>query len=168
MNDDTTKDLLEYDDSGKAILPTGLNVLTILTFIGCSIFGLLTLFMPFLYRLAIKLMDKTKSSGEDIPAKKLADMEKSRASMELALQNAVPLIIIGMAGIILCFVGALWMRKFKKDGYWLYVAGQIVPLAGSVIIMGQYQFSDWKSYAGFIIPIVFILLYTTQRKYLTK
>jgi len=43
MNQDNTKDLLEYTEDGKAILPSGLNVLTILTFIGCSILGLLTL-----------------------------------------------------------------------------------------------------------------------------
>ena len=35
MNQDTTKDLLNYDEQGKPKLPSGLNVLTILTFIGC-------------------------------------------------------------------------------------------------------------------------------------
>ena len=167
MNQDTEKDLLQFDDNGKAILPTGLNVLTILTFIGCSIFALLTLCMPLLYKFAISAMDKAKT--DDMSAEKMADMQKSRALMELTLQNSVPLIAIGMAGIILCFIGALWMRKFKKDGYWMYVAGELAPILGSFFIMGSAQYTGVTSILiGAAVPVLFVVLYTMQRKYLTK
>lgn len=169
MNQETTKDLLEYDDQGKAIMPTGLNVLTILTFIGCSIFGLFTLFTPMIYKFSLNMIDKAKSSGQELSEKQLAEMEKNRAAIELGMQNMVPIMIIGLLGIILCFVGALWMRKFKKDGYWLYVAGELAPIIASVLIVGTAQFTSiWSVLLGVGIPIIFVLLYTMQKKYLTK
>ena len=89
--------------------------------------------------------------------------------MELSQQNAIPLTIIGMAGIILCFVGALWMRKLKKDGYWMYVAGEIAPVLGSVFILGTAQYTGVSSILlGVGIPILFVVLYTLQRKHLVN
>ena len=169
MEQTTSKDLLDYDDQGKAKMPTGLNVLTILTFIGCAIFGLLTLLAPVINKFMLGVMDKAINSGQDIPSKKLAEMEKGRAAIELSNQNMIPLMVIGMVGIILCFIGALWMRKFKKDGYWMYVAGEVAPVLGGLFIMGTGQYTGVMSVVfGVGIPLIFILLYTMQRKYLTK
>src|SRR3982750_4839752 len=98
MNQDTTKDLLQYDDNGKAILPSGLNVLTILTFIGCAIFGLLTLCTPLINKFLLNWREKAASSGQEISESKLAEKEKGRAALALASQNMIPLIAIGMAG----------------------------------------------------------------------
>jgi hypothetical protein len=169
MNQDTTKDLLNYDDQGKAKIPGGLNVLTILTFIGCAVFGLLTLLTPVINKFFKDLMDKAASSGKELSTKQLEAMEKGKAAMELASQNMIPLMIIGMVGIILCFIGALWMRKFKKDGYWIYVAGEIVPMIGSLLLLGTAQYTGVVSVLlGVGIPLLFVILYTTQRKYLVK
>ena len=145
MNQDTAKDLLNYDEQGQAKLPSGLNVLTILTFIGCSIFGLLTLFSPMLNKFLLGIMDKAGSSGQELTAKQIEEMQKGRAALELANQNMIPLMAIGLVGIALCFIGALWMRKFKKDGYWMYVAGELAPVLGSFLIMGAAQFSGVMS-----------------------
>ena len=169
MTQETTADILNFDENSKPKLPSGLNVLTILTFIGSAVFGLLTLLMPFLYKFLIGMMDKAVNSGKELSAKELAGMEKSRSLMELSQQNAIPLTIIGMAGIILCFVGALWMRKLKKDGYWMYVAGEIAPVLGSVFILGTAQYTGVSSILlGVGIPILFVVLYTLQRKHLVN
>lgn len=169
MTQETTADILNFDENMKPKLPSGLNVLTILTFIGSAVFGLLTLLMPFLYKFLIGMMDKAVNSGKELSAKELAAMEKSRSLMELSQQNAIPLTIIGMAGIILCFVGALWMRKLKKDGYWMYVAGEIAPVLGSVFILGTAQYTGVSSILlGVGIPILFVVLYTLQRKHLVN
>jgi hypothetical protein len=169
MNEETTKDLLTYDEQGKAKLPSGLNVLTILTFIGCGVLGLMTLLAPVIYKFSLSMMEKATSSGQDLSAKDLAEMEKGKAAIELAQTHMVPIIAIGMVGIILCFVGALWMRKLKKDGYWIYVAGELAPLLGSVLIMGTAQFTGIGSVLMAVgIPVLFVILYTMQRKYLTK
>jgi len=169
MNQETTKDLLEYDDQGKAIMPTGLNVLTILTFIGCAIGGLFTLFTPMINKFLLSAMEKAASGGQEIPADKLREMEKGKALIELSSQNMIPLMSIGLVGIILCFVGALWMRKYKKDGYVMYVIGELAPIVGSLFILGTSQFTGVVSILiGLGVPCLFVILYTLQRKYLTK
>lgn len=169
MNQDTRNELLTYDEDGKPKLPSGLNVLTILTFVGCAIFGLLTLASPAINKFFLSLLDKAASSGQELSAKQVADMEKGRAALELAKQNLIPVMVLGMVGIVLCFIGALWMRKFKKDGYWIYVAGHIVPLLGGLLVMGTAQYNGVFSVLIAVgVPLVFIVLYTMQRKYLYK
>ncbi len=169
MNQDTTKDFLQYDDDGKPTLPSGLNVLTILTFIGCSVLGLLTLFTPAINNFFSKALEKAASSGKEFSTKELEAMEKGKAALELAKQNMVPLMIVGIVCIALCFVGALWMRKFKKDGYWLYVAGELAPIVAGFFIMGSTQYQGvWSIVIGIGIPVLFVILYTMQRKYLIK
>ena len=166
MNSETN-DVLNYDENVKPKLPTGLNVLTILTFIGCAIFGLVTLALPMIYKFALEMMEKATSSGKELSTKQLVDMEKSKAAMELAQQNMIPLIIIGMIGIILCFIGALWIRKLKKDGYWMYVAGELAPVIAGFFLLGSQQYDGAFSIIISIgIPLIFVFLYTMQRKHL--
>ena len=168
MNDTTTtNDLLNYNEPVKPTLPSGLNVLTILTFIGCAIFGLLTILTPFIYKFSLGMMEKAKASGQDFTEKQMAEMEKGKAAMELATQNMVPIMVVGIVGIVLCFVGALWMRKLKKDGYWIYVVGELAPIAASTVIMGTAQFTSiWTVLFGVGIPVIFVVLYSLQRKHL--
>jgi ABC-type spermidine/putrescine transport system permease subunit II len=169
MQQDTSKDLLSYNDEGKAIMPSGLNVLTILTFIGCSIFGLITLCLPVIYKFVLGFIEKAKSSGQEISAKDLEELAKNKAAIEIGLQNVVPAMVISITGIVLCFLGALWMRKYKKDGYWIYITGELAPIIASAIIMGTTQYSSvWGVLANIGIPVLFVVLYTLQRKYLTQ
>jgi len=164
----TSTSTLELDKEGAAKLPSGLNVLTILTFVGCGVLLIWTLCWPMFNKFMLNFMDKAKSSGTELSAKQLEDMQKSIAVIEITQANIVPLTILSLVGVALCLMGAIWMRKLKKDGYWIYVAGQVVPIIAGFLIMGTYQFSDWKSYVGLAITALFILMYTTQRKYLTK
>ncbi len=170
MNQNTEQDILNYDDpQNKPKLNTGLNVLTILTFIGCGIFGLLTLFAPVLYNFGLNMMEKAKNSGKEFSTKELEEMSKNKAAIELSVQNMIPIMIIGIVGIVLCLIGAIWMRKLKKDGYWMYVAGELAPVIAGALIVGTTQFTSvWSVLGGVGIPIVFVVLYTMQRKYLTK
>ena len=149
-------------------LPRGLNVLTILTFIGCALGAIFTLATPWIMKFSLNMINKASETGTDLTPKQTADMEASRKVIELTQINMVPLLIIGAAGIILCFIGALMMRKLKKDGFWIYVAGQILPIIGSFALLGMAQFTGVSSYLMFLIPIVFIVLYSMQRKYLVK
>ena len=149
-------------------LPRGLNVLTILTFIGCALGAIFTLATPWIMKFSLNMINKASETGADLSPKQTADMEASRKVIELTQINMVPLLIIGAAGIILCFIGALMMRKLKKDGFWIYVVGQILPIIGSFALLGMAQFTGVSSYLMFLIPIVFIVLYSMQRKYLVK
>jgi hypothetical protein len=165
MNDTNYNDTLSSNDFEEKKLPQTLNVLTILTYIGCAIFGLLTLFTPMILNFSSKMMEKA-TTGADLTPKQLEDVEKSRHIIELSKSNLVPLMAIGLIGIVLCFVGAYMMRKLKKDGYWIYVAGEILPVLGNFALLGMAQFTGASSFIGLLIPIVFIMLYTMQRKHL--
>lgn len=160
-----TKDSLDINEFDKPKLPSMLNVLTILTFIGCGLFALLTLGTPMFLSFSKNMIEKAQSSGKDLSAKEAADIQKGLAQIELSEANMIPLIIIGMAGIILCFVGALMMRKLKKDGFWIYIAGQAVPIIGNSVLIGVAQYKELGSIFMLTVVAVFIILYATQRKY---
>ena len=159
------ENLSEYESQS---LPRGLNVLTILTFIGCAIGAIFTLITPWLMKFLLGIMNKAAESGTDLTQKQVADMEASKKVIELTQANMVPLLAIGIVGVVLCFVGALMMRKLKKDGFWIYVAGQVLPIVGNLALLGMAQFTGVSSYIMFLIPFVFIFLYSRQRKFLVK
>lgn len=160
-----TEQLSEFQAKG---LPGSLNVLTILTFIGCGLGAIFTLATPWIMKFSLGMMNKAAESGTDLTPKQVSDMETSRKAIELTQSNLIPLLLIGAAGLVLCFIGALMMRKLKKDGFWIYVAGQVLPIAGNLAIMGMAQFTGATSYIMFLIPVVFIILYSRQRKYLVN
>lgn len=163
-----TNDLENLSEFQTQALPRGLNVLTILTFIGCAIGAVFSMATPWLMKFSLNMINKAAETGTDLTPKQIADMEASKKVIELTQANMTPLILIGAAGIILCFIGALMMRKLKKDGFWIYVAGQVLPIIGSLALLGMAQFTGVSSYLMFLIPIVFIVLYSMQRKYLIK
>ncbi len=162
----TAPDRLEMNEFERPVLPKSLNILTILTFIGCGIFLLFSLATPAILKFTKNMMDKANTA--ELSPKEVADMEKGRVAIQLAEQYMVPLMITGVVGILLCFVGALMMRKLKKDGYWLYLAGQVVPYIASIALMGTAQFAGPSSFVFPAITLIFIVLYTMQRKYLVR
>lgn len=162
----TAPDRLEMNEFERPVLPKSLNILTILTFIGCSILLLFSLATPAILKFTKNMMDKANTA--ELSPKEVADMEKGRVAIQLAEQYMVPLMITGVVGILLCFVGALMMRKLKKDGYWLYLAGQVVPYIASIALMGTAQFAGPSSFVFPVITLIFIVLYTMQRKYLVR
>lgn len=165
----TPANKLEFSEDGKAKLPSGINILTILTFIGCGIGLLFVLFTPVLNKFFLGMMEKAKSSGAELTTKQLTDIEKGQAVIELTQANMIPLMVIGLLGIALCLVGALWMRKLKKDGFWIYVGGELLPVIGSFIILGTAQFTGVTSILmGIGLPLLFVILYAMQRKYLVN
>jgi hypothetical protein len=148
-------------------LPSLLNVLTILTFIGCAvelISGSLNLMNG---RKNLDKLEELQSSGQldNAPAflKRFAGPE-ALENARLAYENRIPLFIVMVVGAALCFYGALQMRKWQKSGYYLWLIGEILPTLASVILIGI----GFAGNAGWflIFPLLFIILYTTQLKYL--
>lgn len=167
MSNYNQTDLLQDTPTSQG-LPKALHVLTILTFIGSALGLIMSLLTPMFMKFGKTMMDKAMTMSSELSAQQLADLEKSRRMMELTEANMTPLLILGVLGAVGCFLGALWMRKLKKDGFTVYVAAQIIPLVGSLILMGEYYFSDWKNYLGVLIPLIFIFLYARQRKHLVN
>ena len=157
-----TTDTFQTNEFLKPQRSQKLNILTILTFIGCS-FGLLFLLAtPAIMKFSKSMMEK--SSSADLTPKQIADMRLAVENMDKVQANIVPIGIVSIIGIGLCFFGALMMRKLKKDGFWIYVAGQVIPLVGGLIILGTGQYSSFGSYTAPLIAVVFIALYASERK----
>lgn len=162
-------DNLSFADQEKPVLPPMLNVLTILTFIGSGLLLVYAAVMPKLMSFSKAMMDKAAASGQEFSAKQLADMEQARRATDLVMANMLPLILISLVGAILCIAGAMMMRKLKKDGYWVYVGGELMPVLAGFIIMGTAQYTGALSVIlGLGLPITFVILYALQRKYLVK
>jgi hypothetical protein len=168
MDTNLSSDILNADQHGDKKLPSGLNVLTILTFIGCAIGLLLSLFTKPLLSFSSKMIDKGLEKVSELPQKDVEKMVEAKKGLELILENSTVLTILGLVGVALCFYGALNMRKLKKDGFWIYVAGQIVPVVGSLAVVGMAGYQGGQGIASLVLPFVFIGLYATQRKYLVK
>lgn len=149
-------------------LPTGLNVLTILTFIGCA-YDLYQGVAGYARNNAeaLKEFDKAQEKMKDAPqwAKNFAGPEMRDLLMQ-SMDNKIPMLIIGLIATGLCVFGALEMRKLKKQGYFIWLIGELLPF----ISVGIFAPAFYQTFLKFflIIPIIFIILYTVQRKHLVK
>lgn len=162
-------DNLNFADESKPAIPSMLNVLTILTFIGSGIAAIYLLFLPKIMSFFKGIMDKAVSSGQELSAKQMEDIEKGRRSTELAIANMTPIIITGLIATGLCIAGAIMMRKLKKDGFWIYLGGELLPLIAGFVLMGTQQYTGVMSIVlGVGLPVAFIILYASQRKYLVN
>jgi hypothetical protein len=162
-----TNDILRPGEDSK--LPSGLNVLTILTFIGSAIGLLGTLWNFINAKKGLEQMEAAINSPEyeNMPA--LAKKFMNPEALELvrkSYENRVPITVIGLIGIALCIVGAIQMRKRKAQGYMLYVIGELLPVVSSVIFLGVASLAGFTGILTIAISVLFVLLYTAQRKYL--
>jgi hypothetical protein len=167
MIQETNTDVLNFDANSKPKIPTGINVLTIFTFIGCA-WELYSDVKNFLGgKKALDELEKAQDKLAEAPAwaKKFAGPEVHEM-MQQALNNKVPLLIMGLVAVALCFYGALQMRKLKKEGYLLWLVGEVLPFVGSAIFIPAFYGTIFIYFAVF--PLIFIILYTLQRRHLTK
>lgn len=150
-------------------LPGYINVLTILTFIGCGIGLLGSLYQTMNAKKGLDALEKMQGSDD---LEKMPDFAKKFYSPEavemarISYQNRVPLLILGLVGIALCLYGAIQMRGLKKQGYYLYLIGEILPVIGSVVFIGAAFLTNFSGIIILIITALFVLLYTSQLKYL--
>jgi hypothetical protein len=167
MDQKTDNDLLKFteDTSGKA--PASINVLTILTFIGCGLQLIMTFLTKFFMSFALKIMDNP-DLVEKMTTKEKDKMLEAKEAMRLYDQYYIPLIIISLVGIALCFVGAMQMRKLKKQGFYIYVIGEFAPIIASVVLLGiAVQLNSPVSAAfSLVIPVLFTILYSMQLKHM--
>jgi len=92
------------------------------------------------------------------------NIEKAR----LAMENRVPLLILVLLAAGLCLYGVLQMRKLNKQGFTIYVIGQILPFITLAIFIGSIAMKGFGFYFDVFFTILFIALYLTQKKYLAQ
>lgn len=145
-----------------------LNVLTILTFIGS---GIQLLGGVWQYLSADKSVAEMEKLMNDPNMANMPGFMKGLMSPEalqlakLQAANKLPILALNVIGAIICIYAALEMRKLKKQGYLLYVVGELLPMIGMVILIGT-GIMTGAFWFGIAIAALFIILYTTQRKQL--
>ncbi|HSC36566.1 MAG TPA: hypothetical protein VLD19_01795, partial [Chitinophagaceae bacterium] len=108
--------MTEFNDSQEFLAQTGekpkmpgyINVLTILTFIGCGVLFILNFLIFWFMKFAMRVADNPDMQ-QKMTEKQLTEMERNRPKMQLMLDNKWPLILIGIVGIALCLYGAIQM-----------------------------------------------------------
>jgi hypothetical protein len=166
MSTTNPNDLLEFNDGQKPKLPGSLNVLTILTFIGCGLGFIGGFWNYFNAEKGYKDLVKAQENLAEAPAwaKKMMGpemVEMARKSMEYKL----PIMLLTIVGAGLCLWGALEMRKLKKQGFMLWTVGEFLPIIGGVIFVGMGMFSGF-ALIGIAFPVIFLILYGVNRKHL--
>jgi hypothetical protein len=148
-------------------LPSMLNVLTILTFIGNGL-GFITAFYSYFsaasnYDKVVQAQDKMDQMPDFVKNMMGPDPVGNARRM---LDNRLPIMLLTLVGCLLCFYGAWQMRKLKKTGFTIYIIGDVVPFISLGLFIGLSSLTGFSGIFGLIIIIVFIILYATQLKYL--
>lgn len=157
-------DQLNFSEEDKPTLGTGLNVLTILTFVGCGILLISSIYSFVSAEKSYDAIVKAQDNMANAPAWIKGMMGPEMVEMaKKTMENKIPLLLLNLTGVALCTYGAMEMRKLKKQGFILWLAGEIVPIVASFLFVG---FGAFKGFSSIILlfPIIFIILYSVQRK----
>jgi len=149
-------------------LPGMLNVLTILTFIGCGL-GYLFSCWGFIGntdpdKQIEKIREAQEKMGDNSFWAKM--MESSIEIIRKSYDNRYLLLASSLLFITLCLIGAIRMRKLRKSGYYFYIIGELAPLVLMAGLFGSSFFGSINLLFSALIAIVFVILYSTQLKYL--
>jgi high-affinity nickel permease len=140
-----------------------LKVLTVLTFIGCGLAYLGTLYN--LYKAGSYETDRAKLEsqldqiGEDGFAGEM--LKSSLDMMDKSYEYKYILFVSGLVFTTFCLIGAIKMRKQKKSGLPLYIIGELAPVVLTAVLIG---FSSIFMIVGAVIALIFVFLYVSQRK----
>jgi hypothetical protein len=166
---ETTKPDL-FEQQRQQGLPGMLNVLTILTFIGCGISYLSLLYSFFTsgsyQKQMVKLQRMRDDQGENSVGYKIAEVTIEMAKK--SYDNRYVILISGLIFTTMCLYGALQMRKLKKTGFAIYTIGELAPLAVTALLVGFSLLGGFMILIPAIFAVLFVILYATQLKYMTR
>lgn len=168
MNDlNEIKDVLNLEDSDLKKIPSMLNVLTILTYVGVGLASIGAIYNFFMICKSAEMFANMDSDAFGTGfAGKMMDTAMTLAVKQC--ENKTIIFVITILCCILCLVGAILMRKLKKQGFILYAAGELLFPIASFAILGSASLGGMMMVSSLIIPIVFVILYATQLKHLTN
>ncbi len=160
MEGKTTNDLFAQETKSTGTL----KVLTTLTYIGCGLAYISTLYSYINdsnYEKDMARMTDMADNASGVAGKVL---QESIVMAQRAHENKTILLLSGLLFTTLCLIGAMQMRKLKKSGYPLYLIGEIAPLAVFIGLVGFSLVGSIALALSSIVALVFIILYTVQRK----
>ncbi len=168
---DTTTDNLDLNEFNKPALPSFLNVLTILTFIGSALQILGGGWNFFNAKSAYEQKDMVleqmnKPEMPSIARKMMGDPQEFLMTITKSYENRIPIFLVTLVAAALCIWGAVQMRALKKQGFLIYTAGQIIGLLASLIFVGFFMAKGFGFMIGAAIVILFVGMYAANRKHL--
>ncbi len=157
-------DQINFSEEDKPTLSTGLNVLTILTFVGSGILLISSIWTFMSAEKSYESIVKAQENMASAPAWVKGMMGPEMVEMaKKTMENKIPILLLNLVGVALCAYGAMEMRKLKKQGFILWLAGEVVPIIASFLFVGIGVFKGFSSII-LLFPIIFIILYAVQRK----
>lgn len=155
--------------------PTFLTVLCIITFIvsGFSFFGSVedmfssnSTSQEEWDEMTLQFEEMSENMDSDMQDMMASIMESMAGMMETQESSHIILVVIGILATLLSLLGAFWMFKLKKIGFYTYIVSKIVGVLGPLAIFGFSVFSLLMYAGGFFAAVVFIILYGTNAKHL--
>ena len=145
-----------------------IKVLTILTFIGCGLAFISAVWSLYssgksMEQNAIlqEQADQISESGNEVAAGMIM---QSIDMMRKQYENRYLLLIVNLLATGLCLFGALEMRKMRKNGFYLWLTGELLPIIITVAIIGFNLMGGMVLAASLLFAGVFIVLYALQLK----
>ena len=159
-------DVLNWKEEPKK-LPDMLNVLTILTFVGCGLGLITSIYSFFTIERSYDRLVAMQGKLDQVPGflRKMMGpeaLEMTRKSME----NRIPILLLTLVAMGLCLYGAIQMRGLKRNGFAIYTIGELLPIVTGFLFVGLSSFGGFAILGTFLIPFIFIILYGTQLKHL--
>lgn len=174
----------ESIESTQPSRPTFLTVLCILTFLGSG-YSLISNIGGYMSAgVSAKTMkvvsSEMKSTTDSLAtAADSTGKAKSNAGQEFAesivnsmssmfteenLKNSA---LIGIAAAALCLIGAILMWMLKKNGFYAYLAGTLLGIAGPIAVFGAGNFiAIIGTMIGGFIGLIFVVLYGVNLKHM--
>ena len=165
------KDMLNLEQKDMQKLPQMLNILTILTYIGCALGAISAIWNYMSASTAYKAYEALYGNESLKNENKVLQSVFSGATemVRKAYENRMMIMVFALVGVALCFYGAMQMRNLKKQGYLIYVVGELLPTLSFAIFIGfGGLFGGIAMIFSTLFALLFIILYTTQRKYLVN
>lgn len=169
-NVDQAKDILNLEQKDIQKLPQMLNVLTILTYIGSALAAIGAVYNYFTVAASYKLIEGLTSKEDTGGSATLQSIvNQSVDIVKKQYENRTMIMILALVGAGLCFYGAMQMRNLKKQGYIIYIVGELLPILSFAIFVGFGSlFGGVAMIFGTLVAAVFIILYSLQRKVLVN
>jgi hypothetical protein len=147
-----------------------INVLTILTFIGCGLAFISAVWSLYssgksMEQIAImqEQAEQISESGSEIASNM---MLQSIELMRKQYDNRYLLLIVNLLATGLCLFGALEMRKMRKNGFYLWLTGEVLPIIFSLTIIGFNLMGGIVLISSLLFSGIFIVLYGLQLKHM--
>ena len=153
--------------------PTFLTVICILTFVGAGIGLLAALYSVATVQSTIAQLEQSQKAMEGIGTTFGSEFDNIiQSQIEVTKKFGFIAAILNILGNGLCLLGAFWMWSLKKNGFFVYVIGQILPLIASFGLLGGMSFGAFAGLAfvgmiiGALFPIAFIVMYALNLKHM--